>query len=246
MTHNIMKHLLFFCIFCFFVTFRGHTQADNDTINHFLEKYSAYKTLQIDRHDLLAVSALYYQIDDKDTAWADIIIKVREKRIVDLSVTGLNKTNLPESLCRLDALEGLIIKGCYFCQLPSLAPFPALKYLGVWTSRLQDTILVDISYKNLEGLGLHQFHAKSIKFAENLNIKTLYVVDGNIMKLDKSFKNLKNLEEIHLGGNKLETFDLSMLPKLKKVNCYRNIIPTIHRKLLKSKHANIMINFDEY
>jgi Leucine-rich repeat (LRR) protein len=241
-----MKHLLFFCIFFVVTTFQGYTQSDNDTISHFLEKYTAYKNLQIDRQDLLAVAALYYQIDDKDTAWADIVIKVRDKRIIDLSITGLNKTNLPEPLCRLDALEGLAIKGCYFYQLPSLKPFPALKYLGIWTSRLQDTLVVDISYKNLEILGLHQFHAKSIKFAENLKIKTLYIIDGNITKLDKSFENLKNVEEIHLGGNKLETFDLTMLPKLKKVNCYRNIIPTIHRKSLKHKHVNIVINFDEY
>lgn len=244
-----MKPILIFfsSFFVSLLTIFGATaQSEADTIQYFLNKYTNYKNLSIERQDLLAVAALYRSIDEKDTAWADIAIKVSNKRIVDLSVTGLNKTTLPESLLRLDALEGLAIKGCYLYKLPSLKAFPKLKYLGIWSSRLRDTLVVDESYKNLEVFGLHEFHAKKIRFAENLNIKTLYLIDGEMTLLSKTFANLKKVEEIHIGGNRLTDFDLSMLPSLKQINCYRNQIPTINRKHLVLRHKNISIKFDEY
>jgi Leucine-rich repeat (LRR) protein len=240
------KLLLLLSFFTLCVFFANAQQNETDTINYFLEKYSHYKKLKVDRQDLLAVASLYLQIDEKDTAWADISMKVRNNRVVDLSITGLNKISFPEPLRRLDALEGLAIKGCYFYQLPSLKPFPMLKFLGIWTSRLRDTLLVDESYRNLEVLGIHQFHAKGIKFVDKLKVKTLYLIDCDMHNLHKSFANLKETQEIHLGGNKLDDFDLSMLPKLQRINCYRNLIPIIHRKALKAKHKNIEINFDEY
>lgn len=221
-------------------------QSDADTIDYFIAKHPQYKSTQIEKSDLLAVAALYRSIDEKDTAWAEIAIKVHNKRIVDLSITGLNKTTLPEPLLRLDALEGLAIKGCYLYSLPSIKAFPLLKNLSIWTSRMKDTLVVDESYRNLEILGLHHLHAKSIKFAENLKIKTLFVIDCDIAVLHKSFANLKQVEEIHLGGNKLVDFDLSTLPNLKKVNCYKNPIPVIHRKALKIRHKKVEINFDVY
>jgi Leucine-rich repeat (LRR) protein len=240
--------LIFFSSFfvSLFTIFGATAQSEADTIQYFLNKYTNYKNLSIERQDLLAVAALYRSIDEKDTAWADITIKVSNKRIVDLSVTGLNKITLPESLLRLDALEGLAIKGCYLYNLPSLKAFPKLKYLGIWTSRLRDTLVVDESYKNLEVLGLHEFHAKKIRFAENLNIKTLYLIDGEMILLGKTFANLKKVEEIHVGGNRLTDFDLSMLPNLKQINCYRNQIQTINRKRLILRHKKISIKFDEY
>jgi hypothetical protein len=220
--------------------------SSTDTINYFLTKYPQYKNTQIDKEDLLAVAALYKTIDEADTAWADIAIKVRNRKIVDISITGLNKTTLPESLKRLNALEGLAIKGCYLYALPDLSPFPFLKNLAIWTSRMKDTLVVGESYKNLEILGLHHLHAKSIQFAKNLKLKTLFVIDCDIAILHESFLNLKEVEEIHLGGNKLQDFNLTELPKLKKINCYKNFIATIHRKTLKNRHKNIEINFDAY
>ncbi len=238
----------FFATLCLLLScfFTAQAQTEADTIQYFLDKYTNYKKLTIDRNDLLAVAALYRSIDEKDTAWAAISIKVQNSRIVDLSVTGLNKSQLPAPLLRLDALEGLAIKGSYLYQLPSLKAFPKLKFFGIWTSRLRDTLVVDESYKNLEVLGIHESKAKNIKFVDNLNLKTLYLIDGNLTTLHKSFANLKKVEEIHLGGNQLADFDLSALPALKKINCYRNLIPVIHRKKLVSRHKNSLINFDEY
>lgn len=241
----MLKSFYFLIAWLFFGTF-SYGQSTADTIAYFFDKHPNYKKLDIDANDLQIVASVFRQIDEKDTAWAEIALKVREKRVVDLSITGLNKTFLPPQLYNLTALEGLVIKGCYWYELPNLSRFKNLKYLGVWSSRLRGEIYIDESYANLEVFGIHQSKINYVRFAKGLHIKTLYLIDAQLKHLDSSIENLKDLTEIHLGGNELTDFDLSALPTLKKINCYKNNIQVVLRKKLRTKHKNIEIHFDEY
>jgi hypothetical protein len=229
--------------FCCLITYG---QSTADTIAYFLERHPSYKRLDIDANDLQIVASVFRQIDEKDTAWAEIALKVREKRVVDLSITGLNKTFLPSQLYNLTALEGLAIKGCYWYELPNLSRFKKLKYLGIWSSRLRGEVYIDESYTNLEVFGIHQSKINYVRFAKGLHIKTLYLIDAQLKHIDTSIENLQELTEIHLGGNELTDFDLSALPALKKINCYKNNIQVVLRKRLRLKHKNIEVHFDEY
>ena len=107
------------------------------------------------------------------------------------------------------------LKGCFWIDWDEISQDEISECNNIEVSKSLELALIDLGYDELPANG---------KFDKNLasNIQELNIYDQNINDLS-GIEHFTNLSILDISGNKINTFDITLLPNLNQLSCEGNL-----------------------
>jgi internalin A len=151
---------------------------------------------------------------------------------VELNLSGLELTEIPELIAQLTNLKTLFLFNNQLTSLPnSIAQLKNLKTLFLHINKLTSLPDVITQLKNLQELYIHENKLTSLpdEIAQLKNLKTLDLENNKLTSIPDAITQLTNLQSLCLSGNELSSLPsmIAQLTNLQRLDLENNQLESL-------------------
>jgi len=177
----------------------------------------------------------------------DIGYKIRDNRIIELSLYDCNLKNFPKILCKLTYLEKLFLRGNFIKEIPKYIEFfKKLKILDISINNIQNVSENIGKLSEIEEIFLN--NNSIINFPRSIswlpNLKKLYIQENNISHISDELDGIKNQHfKIKIDWLKIQQIPDSIVEEITGL-CFNDfkakiiLEDYIHKKIAKLESIN--------
>ncbi len=146
---------------------------------------------------------------------------------VELDLSGLDLTEVPEAIAQLTNLKSLVLDNNELTSLPdAIAQLTNLKSLDIENNQLTNLPKSIVQLTNLQELYVcdNQLTSLPEEIAQLINLRRLFLDNNQLKSLPKSVIHLTSLRELDLDNNQLKSLpeSLTYLTKLQRLDLCKN------------------------